>query len=109
MLNPTGGRKAPISNNKAMTRTLQYQQAQSKRWMFTHSPELKDFWPQETFRDLTNLMFSIDPIWEECPWKKRKRPPERCEAVIDEVFGSEYSWKDEASAHRRRKQKRKQL
>ena len=49
------------------SKTLQYQQAQSKRWMFTHSPELVGFWPQETFQDLTNLVFKIDPVWEECP------------------------------------------
>lgn len=85
------------------SKTLQFQQAHSKRWMFTHSPELVGFWPQETFQDLTNLVFNIDPVWEECPWKRPINPSERCGPEDDEVFGSEYSWRQEASNHRRRK------
>ena len=33
-------------------KTLQQQQGSSKKWMFTHSPEIKDFWPQETFSEV---------------------------------------------------------
>jgi len=85
------------------SRTLQYQQAQSKRWMFTHSPELVGFWPQETFQDLTNLVFKIDPTWVECPWKRPLRPSERCGPEDDEVFGSEYSWREEAFDYQKQK------
>jgi hypothetical protein len=32
--------------------SLHHQQAMSKKWMFTHSPEIKDFWPQGTFDEV---------------------------------------------------------
>jgi hypothetical protein len=31
-------------------------------WKF--GPELKDFWPQETFEDLTDFYIPVDPTWD---------------------------------------------
>jgi hypothetical protein len=45
-------------------RTLAYQQAKSKLWSFHKTPELKAFYPQDTFgEDLTNFSIPIDPTW----------------------------------------------
>jgi len=31
-------------------------------WKF--GPEIKDFWPQETFEDLTDFYIPVDPTWD---------------------------------------------
>lgn len=49
--------------------------------MFTNSPELKDFWPQETFTDLTDFYIPVDPTWD-----KGKYSNEREET--DDLFSS---------------------
>ena len=55
-------------------KTLQQQQTASNKWMFTHSPEIKDFWPQETFQDLTDFHIPVDPTWDKGKYSNEREP-----------------------------------
>jgi hypothetical protein len=37
---------------------------QSGKCIWKFGPELKDFWPQETFEDLTDFYIPVDPTWD---------------------------------------------
>jgi hypothetical protein len=73
----------------SLQRTLTYQQSQSRRGCFNRTAELRDFYPQGTFEDLTNFSVPIDPTWESAGHYdvSDEFVPEG-ERLVDPLFGS---------------------
>ena len=69
--------------------SLTHQQALSKRWNYTHFPELKDFWPQGTFQDLTNRYTSLDPSYKYGLENTENKYLKATDRVVDPLFGSD--------------------
>lgn len=69
--------------------SLTHQQALSKRWNYTHFPELKDFWPQGTFQDLTNRHTSLDPSYKYSIENTENKYLKAKDRVVDPLFGSD--------------------
>jgi hypothetical protein len=69
--------------------SITHQQSLSKRWNYTHFPELKDFWPQGTFQDLTNRYTSLDPSYKYGLENTENKYLKASDRVLDPLFGSD--------------------